>query len=209
MQGECHFRGEDHQQALTDYAAAVAQTLSSDAIKTLAHLHAGQSAGQLGKWKESLGWLERIATDQTDSPYLPQIQYEMAVAQQNLGNEAVALQLFKKVVDRSRGEIKARAGFMMGELYYAKKEYLNAIREFRKVMFGFDQNADGKVRQWQAKAGFEAGQCAGLVAAQEDKPTERQRFIDLAQKFFEYVVAQHPQSKEASAAANQLKKYAW
>ena len=208
MQGECHFRGEDHQAALTDYAAAAAQTLSSDAIKTLTYLHAGQSAGQLGKWKESLGWLEKIAAEQSDSPYFPQIQYEMAVAQQNLGNEAFALQAFEKVVATSRGEIKARAGFMMGELYYAKKEYLNAIREFRKVMFGFEQNAGEKVRFWQAKAGFEAGQCAGLVAAQKDKLTERQRFVDLAKKFFEYVVTQHPQSEEASAAANQLKKYA-
>ena len=207
MQGECHFREGDHQQALAAYGAAAAQTVSSDAIKTLTYLHAGQSAGQLGKWKESLGWLEKIASDQPDTPYQPQIKYEMAIAQQNLGNEEVAIQLFASVIDNSSGETKARAGFMMGELYYANKNYVDAIREFRKVMFGFDQDADEKIRYWQAKAGFEAGQCAGVLASEEDKPAERERFVDLAKKFFEYVATQHPQSEEAAAASTQLQKY--
>ncbi|MBN02144.1 MAG: hypothetical protein CMJ77_23830 [Planctomycetaceae bacterium] len=207
MQGECQFQTEKYDQALTAYAAATAHPLSSNTIKTLAHLHAGQAAAQLEKWQESLEWLEKINQDQPQSAFGLEIKYEMAWAQQNLGNLEVAEQLYGDVAANSRGPLKARAGFMLGELKYAQKEYADAIRQFRKVMYGFGEDAPEQVRDWQAKAGFEAGQCAGILASQRDKPADRERLVTLAKLFFTYVVERHPNSDEAKAASRQLEEY--
>ena len=130
-----------------------------------------------------------------------------AVAQQNLGNSAEAERLFSSVAERGQGEHAARARFMLGEVLYARREYVPAIREFRKVMFGFDTETNPQVAKWQAKAGFEAGQCAGVLASQQQNRTERSSYVDLAQKFFQYVITRHPETKESEAATEQLRKY--
>ena len=96
---------------------------------------------------------------------------------------------------------------MLGELKYAQKEDADAIRQFRKVMYGFGEDAPEQVRDWQAKAGFEAGQCAGILASQRDKPADRERLVTLAKLFFTYVVERHPNSDEAKAASRQLEEY--
>ena len=207
MQGECYFNQGSYANALDAYTQAAAKPQSSAVITVLTHLHAGQAAAQVDKWKESLDWLEKVVVQHPKSNLLPQVRYEMAVAQQNLGNPKIALQLFDNVADAGQGELAARARFMMGELHYANKEYAKAIREFRLVMFGFDKNVGPKVRTWQAKAGFEAGQCAGVLASQQSDRANRDRFVDLAKKFFDYVRTQHSDSDEAAAAVEQLKKY--
>lgn len=206
MQGECLFKQEKHEDALAMYRQASQLPLSSEQITTLTYLHAGQAAGQKNEWRESYQWLAALAQKYPQSPYLMQIAYELAVAQQNLGNAAEATRLFGSVADRSSGELAARARFMLGEVHYAKKDYTQAIREFRKLMFEFDNKAGDAVKRWQAKAGFEAGQCAGVLASQQANRRERQQYIELATKFFQYVQTQHPQSEEATASAEQLKK---
>ncbi len=206
MQGECLFKQEKHEEALAMYRQASQLPLSSEQITTLTYLHAGQAAGQKSEWRESYQWLAALAQKYPQSPYLMQIAYELAVAQQNLGNVAEATRLFGSVADRSSGELAARARFMLGEVHYAKKDYTQAIREFRKLMFEFDNKAGDEVKRWQAKAGFEAGQCAGVLASQQANRRERQQYIELAGKFFQYVQTQHPQSEEAAASIEQLKK---
>ena len=82
MQGECHFNEGKYAGALDAYAQAAAKPQSSDVITVLTHLHAGQAAGQVDKWKESLEWLEKVAVNHPKTNLLPQVRYEMAVAQQ-------------------------------------------------------------------------------------------------------------------------------
>ena len=80
--------------------------------------------------------------------------------------------------------------------------------EFQKVMYGYGaEKASESIRRWQAKAGYEAGQCAGLLASQQRNNSSRRKQIDAAKKYFTYVVRTHPKSKEANAAGQQLKKY--
>ncbi len=74
-------------------------------------------------------------------------------------------------------------------------------------MFGFDPQTVPEVGSWQAKAGLEAGQCAGVIASQENDRGKRQEYIDLASRFFQYVQTRHPDTDEAKAALEQLKKY--
>ena len=43
-----------------------------------------------------------------------------------------------QAADQATGELSAQARFMVGEVLYARKDYAPAIREFRKVLFGFN-----------------------------------------------------------------------
>jgi TolA-binding protein len=206
MQGECLYKQGQYQAALEQYALARQRSLSSEQITTLAYLHAGQAAGQLQLWQDSYDWLAEIARKYPESPLLLPIGYELAVAQQNLGNVAEAERLFGSIADRATGELSARARFMFGEVLYAQRQYFAAIREFRKVMFGFDPATDPQVGPWQAKAGFEAGQCAGILASQQRERDGRKQYIELATRFFQYVHTRHPSTDEATASVEQLKK---
>jgi TolA-binding protein len=207
MQAECLFKQGKYEPALPLYTQARQRSLSSEQITTLAYLHAGQAAAQLQRWKDSLEWLTELAKKYPESPSLMQTDYELAVAQQNLGNVDDAERLFRSVADRASGELAARARFMLGEVLYAKQDYATAIREFRKVMFGFDPALEPQVAPWQAKAGVEAGQCAGILASQKSTRSERQQFVELAANCFQYVLTRHAGTDEASAATEQLKKY--
>jgi TolA-binding protein len=207
MQAECLFKQGKYDEALRQYDQSRQRKLSSDQMTTLASLHAGQAAAQLQRWQESLDWLAEATRKFPESPWRLQIGYELAVAQQNLGNLAEAERLFGSVADGATGELSARSRFMRGEVLYAQQDYVAAVREFRKVMFGFDPAADPAVVPWQAKAGFEAGQCAGVLASQQTTRAPRQQYLELASRFFQYVQTRHPGTDEAAAATEQLKKY--
>jgi len=207
MVGECQFKAKQYRDAIQNYAEASKRSLSSEQITTLTYLHAGQSAGQLGEWKISRDWLASLTRKFPQSAYLSQIRFELGVAEQKLGNAAEAQKLFSDVADRATGELSARSRFMLGELLYAQRQYTQAIVEFRKVMFGFDAKVTPQVAPWQAKAGFEAGQCAGVIASQQRSAQQRQQYVELARRFFEYVRTTHPTSDEAKSSVEQLRKY--
>ncbi len=109
MQGECYLKAQNPAEALAQYRLARELPLSSEQIITLNFLHAGQVAGQLGQWKESYDWLAALSEKFPQSAFVLQIAYELAVAQQNLGNLAEAERLFGSVADRANGETAARA----------------------------------------------------------------------------------------------------
>ncbi|MCL4202167.1 MAG: tetratricopeptide repeat protein [Pirellulaceae bacterium] len=204
MKAECLFRLEDYKQALPAYEALEQVKLSSPSVSALALLHGGQSASQLSEWKKAIGFFERLLKEYADSPYVPEAQYELAYAQQNSGDEASALKNYELAADASRGALGARARFMIGELLFGKKDYVAAVREFQRVMFGFggDSAADD-VKPWQAKAAFEAARCSE-VQVQDAAAPARAGLVADAKKFYQYVVDKHPQHELVAQAKTRL-----
>ena len=161
----------------------------------------------MGNWQESLQWLKELPETYAESPLLPQVLYETGVAHQQLGDLQQAAQCFGEAADRTTGELSAQARFMVGEVLYARKDYVPAIREFRKVLFGFGEEAGPEIQRWQAKAGLEAGQCAAVMASQQSDTAEQRRLVDLARQLLRHVQKQYPELPEAAAAADQLKRF--
>jgi TolA-binding protein len=207
MQAECLFERGQYADALTLYGQARERKPSSQQMVTLCHLHAGQAAAQLQRWSESRQWLDAVSNQDPESPSHWQILYELAVAEQNLGELALAEPRYRLVADKSVGQLAARARFMLGELLFARQNFEAAIHEFRKLMYGFDASIHAEVANWQAKAGIEAGQCAAILASQQSNLAEQQRFLELGTRCLEYVQTRHPGTDEAVAASEQLKKY--
>jgi TolA-binding protein len=204
MKAECLYRLEDYQKALPAYEALGEVKLSSPAVTALALLHGGQSASQLKEWKKGVEFFERLLSEYADSPYVPEARYELAFAQQNLGDEDSALKNYELAADASRGAVGARARFMIGELYFGKKDYVTAIREFQRVMFGFGGDAAAEdVKPWQAKAAFEAARCSEVQIEGAAAPARTGLVAD-ARKFYQYVVEKHPEHDLVAQAKTRL-----
>jgi cellulose synthase operon protein C len=204
MQAECLFRLEDYRRALAAYESLQGIELSSPQFSALALLHGGQSASQMKDWKKAVSFFESLLNRYDQSPYVPEARYELAFAQQNLGDEESAMQNFTLAAESSRESLGARARFMIGELHFARKDYRAAIREFQRVMFGFGGDAaTDEIKPWQAKAAFEAARCSE-VQIQDAAATDRPGLIADARRFYQYVVEKHPDHELAAQAKSRL-----
>lgn len=205
MIGECRFRESKFEPALEAYSAARtklqkdgddSQTIRDRAerqVRELILLHGGQSASQLKRWQDSIDWFSELRKRFPATVYLPQAFYETGFAYQQLGDTANALKFYGEVADNYRNESAARARFMMGEIHFGQRQYDKAIPEFQRVMFGFNaEKSPAKIKNWQAKSGFEAGRCCELLLQQASTPEKQQKARKLATEFFTYVINKHP-----------------
>jgi TolA-binding protein len=204
MQAECLFRLENYEQALPVYQAVQELTPSSDVIEVLADLHGGQAAAQLKQWDQAIALLSQIPEKHADSSYLAEAHYELGWARQNAGQQDEAIKDYELAATASRGEVGARARFMIGELLFGKKEFDQAIRQFQRVMYGYGgENAPDAVKNWQAKSGFEAARCAE-VQIQQASGAARAALIEDARKAYQFVTQKLPQGELATKATERL-----
>lgn len=219
MIGEARFKQNHFDKALKAYEQVRERIVASDdsaktvrdeaerQVRELTLLHGGQAAAQLKDWPTAIQWYDELRQRFPATTYLPQVFYESGFAYQQAGNESQALQLYSQVADNYRNELAARARFMMGEIYFAQKEYAKAIPEFQRVMYGFGAaEAPKEIKNWQAKSGFEAGRCAeSLVDVAKTEPA-REKARGFAVRFYQYVVDQHARHELAGNAKERLKE---
>ncbi len=217
MIGECRFKQLKFEQALAAYEAARQQIREADdnansvrdpaerQVRELTLLHGGQSASQLKKWKEAIDWLAELRQRFPATSYLPQAFYETGFAYQQSGDADNALKFYGEVADNFRNETAARARFMMGEVRFGQKKLDQAIPDFQRVMFGFGaEQAPAKIKNWQAKSGFEAGRCSELLLQQASSKQNQERAREMATGFFTYVVDKHPNHELVSKSRDRL-----
>ncbi len=189
------------------YQAALEAKLPSETLTVLALLHAGQSASQLKQWDAAAKLLAQILEKHPDSPSVAEAYYELGWAKQNADSADEALAAYGEATARARAtrpDVSARARFMMGEVYFNRKEFAEAIRQFQRVMLGYGgEDAPDKVKPWQAKSGYEAARCAD-VQIQQAPPAEQKALIEQAKRFYSYVVENHAEDALAEQAQTRL-----
>ncbi|MFO0898177.1 MAG: tetratricopeptide repeat protein [Pirellulales bacterium] len=189
MQAECLFKAGEFEPALAAYKQAAGTQTSNKEFGALALLHAGQAAAQLKQWDEAGKLLETLGDRHADSAYLPEAWYELGWVRQNQERPDEALPLYEKAAEATNREVGARARFMMGEIYFAKKDHKEAVRQFFKAAYGYN------APRWQADATFEAARCFEVL---ENVPQAKKSYQELLEKF--------PQSDKAAAAKQRLEK---
>jgi TolA-binding protein len=193
MAAECLFKQNKYDAAWEAYQRAIAHPPANKEHQLVALLHAGQAAMQIKKWNDATKLLERAIGDFPDAPKTMEAVYELASCRQNQGNEAAAIKLFDQA-SAADGEVGARARFMLGEIYFGKKDFKEAVRQYMKVAYGYGYpNASDAVKKWQANSAYEAGRCF-----------ENLRQLDQAKKSYREVVDQYPQSPRAADARGRL-----
>ena len=217
MVGECDFRQGRFDAALVAYQAARkrieekdenAKTLAEGPerqIRELVYLHGGQSAGQSKDWPDAIKWFNALRLRFPETVYLPQALYETGFAYQQQGNDDEALKYFANVAAEYRTETAARARFMIGEIYFAKRDLAKAITEFQRVMYGYGaEKASDEIKNWQAKSGYEAGRCAELLIQATNDAAKQAQSATIAKGFFTFVAEKHPKHELASKSRERL-----
>ncbi len=197
---------KDYEKALPALVEAMAREASSPQIAVLRQMHAGQAALQLEKCPESIAFLDVVIEKFPDSNYLAEAYFERGRAKQKLNQLEQAVADFKQAVrSASRDVVGARAQFMIGEIGFQQKQFEEAVKDFQRVMFGYGADqALPEVKNWQAKAGYEAGRCSEVLIESAASPSERAVRIADAKKFYRYVVETHPENEMAAEAKKRL-----
>ncbi|MFW6170007.1 MAG: tetratricopeptide repeat protein [Planctomycetota bacterium] len=205
MKGECLFKSKDFEPALAAYENAMRQEASSPQIDVLRQLHAAQAAGQLKKWRESVEFLDPLISNHGDSYYLAEAHFERGQAKLKLKEPAEAVEDFRLAADKSRGLVGVRALFMAGEVEFQEGRRKDAVKNFQRTMFrNVPEDASEAWRNWQAKAGYEAGRCSEVQFSDAESPANREKYLADAKKFYQYVVQSHSEHELAAEAKKRL-----
>lgn len=210
MLAECDFKQDRFSEALQGYQQArqalesSSESAASDQVRVLIYLHAAQCLREAKRWAECEQWLNVVLSRYSDSPYRPTAVYELGFCKQKQGRLDEALKLYADVADNYRNEVAARSRFMMGEVQFERKEYLKAIPEFQRVMYGFggDRAPEG-IKNWQVRSAFEAARCSEVLIANL-RGEGREKVKDSAQEFYLYIVEKHAAHELASKAQTRL-----
>ncbi len=191
--GEAAFQNGQFGEALKLFDAAGDKLPTAPGVAPLVLLHAGQAAGQVEKWAESIDWLEQLRIDFPDYALRNEGLFELAVALQKTGKLDEARQLFASVATGST-PLAYRARFMAGEMQFAAKQYDQAVRTFFQVFAG-PANAElgDDYQPWQAESMFEAARCL----EQLDKR-------DAAGTLYTQLIERFPKHPKAELARKQL-----
>ncbi len=205
MKAECLFQLKDFKKALPAYREAITHKASSPQIAVLRQLHAGQTAAQLEQWQESVTLLDPLIADHADSFYLAEAAFERGQAKLKLKQAEDAIKDFRQAAEKSRGVVGTRAQFMVGEVEFQQKRYDDAIKDFQRTMFRtVPDDAPAELRNWQAKAGYEAGRCSEVQIADAKSAALRAKRIADAKKFYQYVITTHAEHELAPEAKKRL-----
>ncbi|MDZ4849304.1 MAG: tetratricopeptide repeat protein [Pirellulaceae bacterium] len=199
MQGECMMKKDQFAQAFELYKQArksidslADSELISEQVRTLTYIHGAQSARELQKWEVVDEWLGVFFKKFPESNQKPYALYESAFSAQSRRQPERAVKLYTEVAESNRNEIGARARFMIGELYFAERDYAKAITEFERVVYGFGASqAPDDVKNWQARASIEAGRCSEVLIGKLNG-SEKAAAVRMARKFYDHVVKDHP-----------------
>lgn len=210
MTAECAFNKEQFDEALAMYKEARQalkqdpKSVASEQVRALIFLHGAQCYRQRKDWDQSEQWLRSMLSDYPHSTYTATAEYELGYCKQNQGKSAEALKLYRKVADENRSEIGARARFMSGEVHFSQRDFVSAIRDFQRVMYGFGADAAPQdIKNWQAKAAFEAARCSEVLA-EDRRGNDRQQILQKAQEYYDFIVQQHGKHDLARQARSRI-----
>ena len=211
MVAECFLKQEKYADAWPQYESTrrsmellADPEAVSEQVKAMTYLHGAQSARELKKWTEVENWIAALKSKVPDSTLMPTAKYELAYARQNQKKTTEAIQLYTELAEDQRNEIGARSRFMMGEVFFADREFAKAISEFQKVMFGYGgTQAPADIKNWQARSAFEAGRCSEVLIV-DQKGEKKKKAVDVAKKFYEFVVNNHEGHSLSKQAKDRL-----
>jgi TolA-binding protein len=216
MLGECSMKKQQYKEAVKHYNRArkliADPAIHSDQVDPqvveLTYLHGAQAAREIKDWDNVIEFADQLSDRNPQSNFLQLAQFEKAIALQNKKSYPEAIEIFGQIAEENRNELGARSRFMLGEIYFSKREFSSAIQEFQKVMYGFGATqAPEEIKNWQARAAIEAGRCSDLLIG-DLRGEARIRAVNVSKGFYEFVVKNHSAHEMALIAKDRLAELA-
>jgi len=147
-------RGKDAAEQFSRAIAAKSDDVDSDA----ALLRLGEAHAAAQDWRQSERAYVQHRRQHPRSPRWYMAEFGIGWALENTGKHRDAIEHYRGVADKHKGETAARAQFQLGECLFALGEHEEAVRELLRVDI---LHASPK---WSAAALYEAGRCFEAMA---------------------------------------------
>lgn len=183
--GECQFKQKEWKGALDRYAQVIAAKNAT--YHALALYRSGECASALEQWDASLKFHQQALDQFPDFELRPEARYGVGWALQHQEKLEDAIKQYEKVTEETDTETAAKARFMIGECYFAKKEHKEASKHFLKAAFAYGH------KEWSAMAYFEAARCFEVL-----------RDIPQAKNCYQQLIEKYPQHSKVAAAKKRL-----
>ena len=93
----------------------------------------------------------------------------------------------------------------MGELLFEQKKFPDAIEQYKLVIYGFGgTRAQPAIKKWQCSSAYEAARCYHVQIKGQPDNEKKKKLISDAQKFYNYVLKNHPQGRLAAESKKQI-----
>jgi len=149
--GECFYKQQQWQSALTHYALVIAA--NHPTYQALALYRSGECAAALEQWGPSQQFHQQALDGFPDFELRSEARYGVGWALQQQDKITDAIPYYEKVTEETDTETAAKARFMIGECYFAQKNHKEATKHFLKAAFAYGH------KEWSAMAWFEAARC--------------------------------------------------
>lgn len=209
MIAECLFQQKKYQPAYLEFKkirqTIIESTKTNDAEKSLTCLHGAESANKSREYTDAISFVTTLKQDLKSKLYAAESMLELGNAYRGLKEFENAISAFQDATDLSTSETGARAGFLIGEVYFQQKKFEDAIRQYKLVIYGYGgSRAPDAVKKWQCSSGYETARCYQVQIKDEKDAAKRKSNIEDALKFFNYVVTNHPSDKLATESKKQI-----
>lgn len=209
MIAECWYQQDKFAEAFAEFGKILPDVVNSQQTnateKALACLHGAESANKVRKYDQAIKWIEFLQNDLKDQDYVAPAWLELGNARRGLQEFDAAIAAFSKAFDLANNETGARAGFLVGEVYFQQKKFEEAIRQYKLVIYGYGgTKAPESIKKWQSSSGYETARCYHVQIKDEPSATEKRKLLADAQKFYQYVIENHPQDRLAVESRKQL-----
>lgn len=190
LAGEAAFRAGQYERVASLMKVALDAGDGAD-YHASALLRLGDALNRLQRWSESEARFQEFLAAHGDSANAYQAHFGIGWARENDRKFSEAIESYRRVTDRHKGETAARAQFQVGQCLFAMKDYESAVRELIKtdILYGYPE--------WSAAALFEAGRCF-----------ERLNRRGEARQQFRTVVETYGKTKWAAPAGERLQALA-
>ena len=188
--GELEFERDRPDAAVEHYRRVLAQG-DADKYRATARLRIVQCHAKGKRWKEAFADAERFLAENQDPTLRGEAYYVQGRALQQQARFDEARQRFGRLIGNGRGELAAKAQFMIGETYFHQRKYAEALKEFLKVEILYE------FPQWQSLAILEVGKCH---LKRDEKADARSAFEKVARRFPKSAAAKEARRLLASSS---------
>ena len=209
MIAECLFQQKKYKPAYLEFKnikqLVVESTQTNEAEKALTCLHGAESANKSREYGDAISFIKTLQKDLKSKLYAAESMLELGNAYRGLKEYDNAVTAFQDATDLSTSETGARAGFLIGEVYFEQKKFEDAIRQYKLVIYGYGgSRAPDAIKKWQCSSGYETARCYQVQIKKETDAAKRKSNIEDALKFFNYVVDNHASDKLAIESKKQI-----
>jgi TolA-binding protein len=209
MLAESLYKLGDFQAAVVAFGAITSVTFKSPQHYLLVRLHGGKAASELKQFEQARSLLQQVvdSEDEVADGYRREAHFEIGWTYDREQNYEKALVAFA-AAGRDRGHIGARAHFMIGDIAFKQKQFIDAIKQFDRTILRFeDENAPANVKKYQALAAFEAGRCKEVlagVAKDDNQLDEMKKLVAEAITYYQMIIDKYPATELVKNATERI-----